>query len=138
MERLKNTKVIQRANLFYDFNGKSYLIGTISKEFLTDRLIYAYVFDIDKEAVDNLKKIDSTVTDSFIPGIELDEYGYYQAFSKLPFFISMRVMDRRRTDEHFYYYLKMYNMTEYDEFTFFLRSQGRSEDNFHVEEVSVD
>lgn len=135
MKRLENTKVIQKANLYYDVDNIPYCIGTISKEFLVDRLFFAYVFDIDKQAVEKLKKIDKNVDDSFIPGLELDEYGYYQAFSELPFFISMRVVDKRRNDLD--YYLKKYNMTDYDAFTLMLRSEGRSMDNFHVEEIQV-
>ena len=136
MERLKNTIVLQKCNLFYNLQGKEYCLGTISKEFLPDRGFHAYVFDIDEAVYKKLHELDPiNVNECFIPGLELDEYGFYQAFSKLPFFISMRVLDPRRPDLQ--PYLDKLNMQYYDAFTMFLRLQGRSVDNFHVEEVPV-
>lgn len=135
MERLKNTEVVQKAELYYEHRGVAYCVGTISKEFLLDRLFFAYVFDINKDTVEKLRSLDKTIDYGFIPGIELDEYGYYQAFSQLPFFIQMRVIDRRREDVDVY--LKKYDMEEYDAFTLMLRSEGRSEDNFFVKEVNI-
>ena len=135
-KRLENTKVVQKCELLYDVNGLEYKIGTISKELIPERLLFAFVFDIDKEMVDYLRTIDSDVDDTFIPGIDLDLYGYYQAFSILPFFISMRIVDPRRSDVQTY--LDRYNMKEYDAFTLFMRSEGRQLDNFHVREIPVD
>ncbi len=136
MERLTNTKVVQKCELYYDVDDKEYLIGYITREFLLDRLFYAYVFDIDKDMIEYLKTLDRRVTDWFIPGLDLDDYGYYQAFSVLPFFIEMRVIDGRRSDVD--KYLKMYGMKHYDAFTMFLRTEGRSADKFHVKEISVE
>lgn len=134
-ERFTNTVVVQKCILYYKYEGVDYAIGTISKEFLLDRLIFAYIFDLDKEAIDRLSKIAPYINDIFIPGIDLELDGYYVAFSKVPYLISSRVADPRRDDideilEHF-------GMKEYDAFTMFLRNKGRSADNFWVEEVNV-
>ena len=136
MKRLTNTKVLQKANLFYKCEGKDYKIGTISKEFMMDRFICIYVIDLDKNAIDELKKIDKTVNSIFIPGVDLDLDGYYIASSRIPYIVQMRVVDKRRDDLQ--KYLDMFNMEAYDAFTMFMRNHGYGGDNFWVEEVPVE
>lgn len=135
MERLKNTTVLQKGNLYFDYKGKEYWLGTLSKEWLNDRFFIAYVFDLDKEAISKLQKDRPNTFGDFIPGVDIDKSGYYQAFSNLPSFISDRVADPRMG--MIQYYLDRFNMKEYDAFTMLLRNHGRSLDGFRVEEIEV-
>lgn len=131
MKRFNKTEVLQKANLYYtDENNADYCVGTISKEFVFDKMVVGYIFDIDKATVDKLR-----LDPCFIPGLDLDDYGYYQAFSRLPYFISMRIADPRRSDIG--YFLDLYEMSKYDAFTLFLRSEGRYTDRLHVKEIDL-
>lgn len=103
---------------------------------MTDRLFTAYVFDLDKDKIDALKPLDKEVGRLLIPGLDLEEDGYYVASSRVPYFVSMRVIDRRRDDLQ--KYLDMFNMEAYDAFTMFMRNHGYGCDNFWVEEVPVE
>ena len=135
MERLKNTKVVQGGYLYYTIDGVRYKLGELRKEFLLDRLFFAFVFDLDQNVIEEMWKKHPYLGLCFIPGIELDE-GFYQAFSRLPFFISMRVADSRREDIQTF--LDRFGMEEYDAFTMLLRNHGRSDDPFYIEEFEVE
>jgi hypothetical protein len=135
MKRLQNTDVLQKCNIYYDHDGTPYWVGTLSKEYMRDRKMEVYVFDIDKKSVDKLKSLDKRVKDWFIPGVDLGEHGYYQVFGYLPVFISTRVIDPRRPDLQ--EYLDRFDMAYYDAFEMFLRNEGRQLDNFHVEKIDL-
>lgn len=79
--------MLQKGELFIDVKGKKYSLGTISKEFLYDRGFIAYVFDIDEKKFRAVQALDSTVSDFIIPGIDVAQHGFYQAYSNLPYFI---------------------------------------------------
>jgi hypothetical protein len=136
MELLKDIKELQKCNIFYKSgNGKTYNLGTLTKAFVFDKMVYGYIFDLNKEVYEHLYKIDKNFYPDIIPGVDVEEWGYYQAFSRLPFFISSRVADPRTGNIDMY--LKRFNMKYYDAFTMFLRNKGRSLDNLYVEEIPV-
>lgn len=135
-ERFKDTEVLQKCVLSYIYNDVKHPIGTISKEFIKDKMMIGYIFDLDKKAIDKLSKVAPYINDTFIPGIDLELDGYYVAFQRLPYLISSRVADPRRDDINDI--LAQFGMEEYDAFEMFMRNHGRSVDSLWVDKVDLD
>lgn len=106
-------------------------VGTLTKE-LTNNIEMVYVLDIDKKRIDRLKERGIDVGVLLMPGVDLDD-GYRQVFNKVPFFMSVRVPDRRREDIDDI--LKELGLEFYDPLEILLKTRGVSLDNWEIHEV---
>lgn len=126
-------KILQKGKLIYKADNTPFAVGEIRKELRPD-MATVYVFDINKEKIKSLKKIDKSVNSTILPGVDFDK-GYKQEFTRVPFFITMRVPDKRRSD--IFDILQKLGLQFYDAFTVMLKLKGKSLDNWEVEEVHI-
>jgi len=132
---MKNkNKVLQRAQMIWDDGHVRIVAGEIRRE-LMDDIKTIYVIDLNKESIAEILKYAHANECTLIPGLDIDEDGYYVEYKQVPFIVEQRVPDRRRQDID--KICAQNGMRYYDEFTFFLKNKGRCLDEWSVEEIPI-
>lgn len=124
-------KILRQGFLKYKVSENNYIvIGKITKE-MDNKFRISYVFDLDKEKIDSLVEYGEVVNDTVVTAVHL-EMGYYQRYHHLPYFIMMRIPDRRREDIR--QILDRLGLQHYDSFEVLLKLRGKHVDRFEVHE----
>jgi hypothetical protein len=126
-------KILQKANLIWTGAIGSVAIGVISRGLKGMKTIYA--IDLDPQKVEEVLKYDVSNLCTLIPGLDIEEDGYYVEYQQPPFIVEMRVPDRRRNDIN--EIAEKHGMDYYDEFTYFLITKGYVGDEWSVEPIGV-
>ncbi|MCL2054972.1 MAG: hypothetical protein FWG90_11145 [Oscillospiraceae bacterium] len=126
-------RVIQRALLKWSRGGDTVIIGEMRRE-LRDKFT-VYVIDLDEaQTAEAIKKSGRNLC-TLIPGLDIEDDGYYVEYQLVPYIVEMRVPDRRRED--IAQICAQNNMKHYDEFTYFLNNKGFGMDEWSVEEIEI-
>ena len=126
-------KIIQRAKLIWSRGGDTVTIGEIRRE-LRGKLT-VYVIDLNETQTAAAIKKSGRNLCTLIPGLDIEDDGYYVEYQLIPYIVEMRVPDRRRED--IAQICTQNNMKHYDEFTYFLKNKGFGMDEWSVEEVEI-
>ena len=123
--------IVRKGILKYKIGDNNYInVGTLTKE-IDDKYQISYVFDIDKKELSKVSEYEP-LSAIMIPALDLDN-GYNQRFIKTPYFIQMRIFDKRRQDID--ELLDMVGLKYYDQFEVMLKLKGKSIDRWECHEA---
>lgn len=124
---MREVLVLEAGDLYFE----DIWIGEIRKE-LHDVATFKYVMALNEAVILSLVRTQPTIhLATFIPGLDMEQDGFYREFDELPFLVAMRVPDQRRGDVAEGKFSQVSNF--YDPFTYYLDSGGRSLDGFWVQ-----
>jgi hypothetical protein len=124
--------IIKQGKILFIKDAKNIQVGTLARGITPERLSI-YAFDFDESAIKEiLKTYNGGRLDTLFPGIDFEEIGgYVYLTTAIPYFVEMRVPDRRRTDID--KLCKRIGLNYYDDMEFLFHNGGMSLDEWRVD-----